>query len=263
MHPEETAQFWLTYSHDDLAERCASLHELRRRALEGKGEEEITIVRRTLAHIFIRGSGIEVGAGSRPFPIPSNSLCLYGDVRDRGQLERYFSTEAVTVSGRIDAQTLDGIPHDSLDFAISAHVIEHLYDPVRAIKETIRRLKAGGVFLLAVPEMTQTWDRRRPPTTFEHVMRDEQDGGEGTRLQAYMDHCRYVHPEMTGETFPENDIGRLAREGMANGVDVHVHAWPESGFFRMLDYVAKTMNCTVDARLSAVNENLYVLRRSP
>jgi hypothetical protein len=37
---------------------------------------------------------------------------------------------------------------------------------------------------------------------------------------------------------------------------LHVHAWPEAGFFETVDHVARAMDCQVDARLSAVNENL-------
>lgn len=112
---------------------------MRRESQEAKGAEEIEIVRRTLSHLFITGTGVEVGAGSRPFPIPDHASCFYGDVRDHSELEIYFGTEAVTVTGYIDAQTLDGIPNNSLDFIISAHVIEHLFDPLRALEESIRR----------------------------------------------------------------------------------------------------------------------------
>lgn len=258
---DESIAFWGQFTKADLAARCAALHEQRRSAAEARGAEEIAIVRRTVAQIFISGNGIELGAGSRVFPIPPHATCFYGDVRDRNQLEKYFSTEAVTVSDRIDAQTMLGIPDKSLDFVIQAHVIEHLYDPVRALKEAIRRLKPGGVFLLVAPEMTQTWDRRRPPTTLEHVLQDEKDGGEGTRLQAYIEHCLYVHPEITGETLPENQIDWRARDAMAKGMDLHVHAWHEAAFYELVEYIARLMHCKVEARLSAVNENLYALRR--
>lgn len=258
---DETIEFWAAFEKDRLAATCAALHQHRRQAAEAKGAEEIAIVRRTVAETFIFGNGIEVGAGSRPFPIPARASCFYGDVRDHAELTKYFSTELVTVSGRIDAQTLDGVQHDSLDFIISAHVIEHLYDPMRAMREAIRRLKPGGIFLLAVPEMTQTWDRRRPPTPLAHLIADEADGGEGTRLQAYIEHCKYVHPEMTGEELPDSEIERMARETMATGMDLHVHAWTEEEFFQAVRHIAATERCQIAARLSAVNENIYVLQR--
>jgi hypothetical protein len=48
----------------------------------------------------------------------------YGDMRDRDSLQSYFKTDRVYSGARIDAQTLAGIADASLDFVISAHVIE-------------------------------------------------------------------------------------------------------------------------------------------
>src|SRR6266478_1279476 len=127
-------------------------------------------------------------------------------MRDRASLESYFKTNAVQSGEPIDAQTLAGIADASLDFVISAHVIEHLRDPVGAIVSAIRVLKPGGVHVLAVPEMQATFDRNRPETTLEHVMADFRDGGEGTCRAAYEEHLRYVHPYLTGQEHPEAEI---------------------------------------------------------
>lgn len=116
--------------------------------------------------------------------------------------------------------------------------------------------------MLAVPEMTQTWDRGRPPASLQHLINDLADGGEGTRLQAYIEHCIYVHPEMTGETLAANEIESLASKTMANGMDLHVHAWREEDFWPVIQHVMDSCNCHLEARLSAVNENIYVLRRA-
>ncbi|WDY59859.1 methyltransferase domain-containing protein [Pseudomonas sp. PSKL.D1] len=261
MREEETAEFWGGFAKDDLMQRCASLHQMRREAQEAKGAEEIQVVRRTIAELFVSGKGIEVGAGSRPFPIPNHASCFYGDVRDRSELAKYFSTDQVTFTGHIDAQTLEGIPDGSLDFIISAHVIEHLFNPLGALHESIKRLRSGGVLVLVVPELTQNWDRRRPPTTLQHLIGDMADNGESTRLQAYIEHCRYVHPEMTGETIQESEIEHLARQTMAQGMDLHVHAWREEDFWQVIQHVISVEDCRVEARLSAVNENIYVLRK--
>ena len=258
--PEETAEYWHPYPHEDLALRVAVLHGQRRELQEAKAESEIQAVRRAISAAFVSGRGIEVGAGSRPFPIPDGARCFYGDVRDEGELATYFGTDSVSFTGKLDAQTLDGVPLASLDFAISAHVIEHLFDPLGSIRATIERLKPGGIFLLVVPELTSTWDRRRPPTTVEHMVADLRDGGEGTRLQAYLEHFQYVAPEL-GAAVPEDEIDRRARETMATGHDIHVHAWRAEDFRAMLDYAAPRFGFAIVAQVSSGNENLFVLRR--
>ncbi|MEW9535718.1 methyltransferase domain-containing protein [Agrobacterium radiobacter] len=261
MMDDEKAEYWLPFPHDDLALRCAVLHQQRRKLQDEKLEVEVLSARKALSEIFLKGKGIEVGAGSRPFPLPDGVECYYGDVLDSASLEKYFGTDKVVLDGVIDAQTMRGIPHDSLDFVISAHVIEHLHDPIGAIRATINVLKQGGVFLLVVPEMTKTWDRRRPPTTLDHLIKDSRDGGYSTHLEAAIEHARYVHPEITGKTIPEDEIISDAQNLIDSGMDMHMHAWRMVDFREMLDHIANDAKFAVEAALSRVNENAFVLRR--
>jgi SAM-dependent methyltransferase len=223
---------------------------------------QIHAARCEISSTFISGRGVEVGAGSRPFPIPDGVTCLYGDVRDKGGLETYFGTTEVSFSEHIDAQTMAGIPPGSLDFVISAHVIEHLFDPLGSLAATITTLKPGGVMLLVIPEMTKTWDCRRPPTTLAHVIADSRDGGEGTRLHAYLEHTRYVHPEITGTEIPEDLVEADARAIMAAGMDIHVHAWRARDARDMLEYASSMNGFAIVAARSVVNENIFVLRKN-
>lgn len=262
MYEDETIAFWENFPAADLAARCASLHAQRREMSQQTGFIEVQATRRAIAFGAIEGTGIEVGAGSRPFPIPSNVTCYYGDIRDKGELEKYFSTSDISLSGRIDAQSMDSVEKDSLDFVISAHVIEHLFDPIGAIENTISRLRQGGTFLLVVPEMTATFDRRRPPTSLPHLLTDWQDVGENSKLQAYEEHCRYVHPELTGETLSETEVRTTAEAAMARGEDIHVHAWRKQDFDEMLDHVSGIIGFSHHFSMSVQNENIYVLRRS-
>src|SRR5436189_131003 len=80
------------------------------------------------------------------------------------------------------------IDNDSLDFVISAHVIEHLRDPISSVVNAIRVLKVGGIHVLVVPDMRYTFDRNRPETTVEHVLTDFADGGVSTCRNAYEEH---------------------------------------------------------------------------
>jgi SAM-dependent methyltransferase len=259
---DESPTFWANFSKDDLVVRVAALHAQRRESAERLGAAEIHGARSAVAQIYLSGAGIEVGAGDRPFPLPEGAHCYYGDVRDRAELVTYFGNERILVTGHIDAQTMAGIVSDSLDFVISAHVIEHLYDPIGSIRATVKTLKPDGVFVVVVPEMRQTWDRMRPPTCLEHVLADSRDGGQSTRLQAYIEHVKYVHPTITGEHFPDDEIEVRARAAMEAGMDLHVHAWRACDFLEILEFVSESVGITLEARISVVNENIYVLRRS-
>lgn len=225
--------------------------------------DDIQRVRKTIATRFLKGNGLEVGAGARPFPIPEHVGIRYGDIRGRESLESYFKDSKIKSGAEIDAQTFAGLDADSLDFVISAHVIEHLRDPVGSIVQAIRVLKPGGVLVLVVPDLRWTFDRNRPETTVEHALRDHQDGGESTTRQGYEEHLRYVHPYLTGEDYPENEIQRQATECVKRWreLDVHFHAWTREGFEMLLSAVAKLAPFDLEVAESAVNENIFVLRK--
>src|ERR1051326_6736807 len=68
--------------------------------------ESVNLERRAVAERFLTGHGIEVGAGDRPFPVPSHVRVLYGDIRDAASVEDYFKTADVRAGSPIDAQNL-------------------------------------------------------------------------------------------------------------------------------------------------------------
>ena len=51
-----------------------------------------------------------------------------------------------------DAQDLVGVDDESYDFVYSSHIIEHLDDPARAIRNWWRVVKPGGHLILYLPE---------------------------------------------------------------------------------------------------------------
>src|ERR1700731_3855652 len=113
--------------------------------------EVVDSQRRAVAERFLTGEGLEVGAGDRPFPVPGHVRVFYGDIRDTASIQGYFNTLDVRSGSPIDAQTFAGIANDSFDFVISAHVIEHLRDPIASIVNAIRVLGPAGIHILVVP----------------------------------------------------------------------------------------------------------------
>src|SRR5471030_1231681 len=216
-------------------------------------QEHVQRARRAVASRFLKGNGLEVGAGSRPFPAPEHVRICYGDIRNRESLESYFKNSDVQTGVEIDAQTFAGLDTGSFDFVISAHVIEHLRDPVGSIVHAIRILKPGGILILAVPDLRHTFDCNRPETTVEHALTDHRDGGESTTRQAYEEHLRYVHPYLTSEHYPEDEIQRQAGESVKRWreLDIHFHAWTRAGFKMLLLAVAELAPFEIEAAESA------------
>ena len=225
-------------------------------------EAQIFATRRAVSHVFVKGSGVEIGAGARPWPLHDRAKCFYGDRLDIQGLTNYFKTSEVTVDGPIDAQTLEGVADNSLDFVLSAHVIEHLQDPIGSIMQSMRVLKIGGIAVLAVPEMTETFDQLRSPTPLAHLLQDAKDGGAATRTLAYEEHARFVHPYITGDTIPEPEIAERVAQVEAANMDIHFHAWTGDTFLEMLESI-KRRAFSIEAYIPVINENIFVLRKTP
>ena len=185
----------------------------------------------------------------------------HGDIRDEAALGKYFQTSLVRRDLVLDAQTFNSIPDESSDFLISAHVIEHLRDPLGSIVHGLRVLKTGAPYILVVPDMRRTFDRNRPETTVEHVLQDFQDGGEGSCYRAYEEHLRFVHPYLTGQYYDEAEIHWQASESSRRWreFDIHFHAWSRHGFEQLLAAATDFAGFKVAQVLSVANENIFVL----
>lgn len=75
-----------------------------------------------------------------------------------------------------EAASLDGIADETYDVLLSSHVIEHVANPFKALKEWNRVLKPNGWLVMVVPHRDGTGDRRRPVTTLEHIQEDFRRG---------------------------------------------------------------------------------------
>jgi SAM-dependent methyltransferase len=73
-----------------------------------------------------------------------------------------------------DAVSLSQISNETYDFLIASHVLEHIANPLKALKEWIRVCKVGGYLLLVVPHKDFTFDHKRPVTSLEHFIQDFQ-----------------------------------------------------------------------------------------
>ena len=85
-----------------------------------------------------------------------------------------------------DAVSLDVVDAAKYDFILSCHSVEHLANPLKAIKNWIEKLTSSGYLLLVVPHKDQTFDHKRPLTTLSHLVNDfknQQDEKDETHFE--------------------------------------------------------------------------------
>jgi SAM-dependent methyltransferase len=71
-----------------------------------------------------------------------------------------------------EATALDTVPAQRYDFVISSNCLEHVANPIKALREWMRVIVPGGHLLLVLPRKESNFDHRRPITAFEHLLED-------------------------------------------------------------------------------------------
>jgi SAM-dependent methyltransferase len=92
---------------------------------------------------------------------------------------RTFAYDARHAPGRqfvLEATDLAAIADGRYDFVLSSHTIEHVANPLRALREWVRTLKGGGLLVLVVPHHEGTFDHRRAVTPMAHLLDDDRRG---------------------------------------------------------------------------------------
>lgn len=125
-----------------------------------------------LAHKYLDGlKGIEIG-GSAHNPFHLNTINV--DFTD--DMETVFKKAEFELCGeklKVDV-VADGcdlpFEDESYDFVLSSHVIEHIFDPIGAMKEWLRVIKTGGYVFTICPRWQQVPGEVRPVTELKELI---------------------------------------------------------------------------------------------
>jgi len=75
-----------------------------------------------------------------------------------------------------EATNLECIKSGQYQFLLSSNCLEHVANPLKALREWRRVIEPGGYMLLVLPNKSANFDHRRPVTQFEHLLDDEAKG---------------------------------------------------------------------------------------
>ncbi len=136
---------------------------------------KVTYPESALAHHYLDGlRGIEIGAGIfNPFGLDTYNInCTLEDVTAFDY--KKYEMALMGKTAKVDLVALgDNLPFadGALDFVLSSHVIEHFYDPFKALQEWYRLIRPGGYIFLIAPHRERTIiDKERPRTTLTELI---------------------------------------------------------------------------------------------
>lgn len=137
---------------------------------------------------FLASNGLEIGGPSRIFR-RRGGLPVYAwagkidnvnfaagtaweaGLRDGGDF-RFDSAKPAGQQHLREAIDLHGLVDGGYDFVISSHCLEHVANPLAALREWHRVTRSGGHLVLVLPDPVHTFDHRRPLTTLAHLQSD-------------------------------------------------------------------------------------------
>ena len=131
--------------------------------------------------IFINKRGVEIGGPTKIFK-SNGSFPIYPLLKSLDNInfsnDNFWSTiqegnnyiyESGKIAGRqIIAEGMDlrAIQDNSYNLMLSSHVLEHIANPIKALKEWRRVIEDNGYLVIILPDMRYTYDRKRPLTKF-------------------------------------------------------------------------------------------------
>ena len=222
---------------------------MRRLARRFRSAPDFLARRGELAAHWLRGDGLEIGALHAPVPLPPGARARYVDRLPVEQLRAHYPELAarplVSVDVIDDGERLASIPDASQDFVVACHFLEHAQDPIGVIATQLRVLKPGSALFLAVPDRRRTFDRRRPPTSWEHAVRDHRDGP----AASYEEHLREWAELVCGFTGAAAEA--CAAQVRDTGYSIHFHAWDPT---ELAEFLARATALVGGARVAACED---------
>jgi predicted SAM-dependent methyltransferase len=213
----------------------------------------------------VRGEGLEIGALQDPMPLPTARKVRYVDIADTATLRRIHPRKArrhmVDVDIVDDGERLGTFGDASQDFVVANHFLEHCEDVIGTIRNLLRVVRPGGVVYLSVPDKRHTFDVGRAATTYEHHVRDHEDGPEASRHAHYEDVVRNAM-KVEDCAAVETAVADLEQRAFR----IHFHCWSQAEFLRLLvELQARAGFPRFDVAEFAANERemVVVLARLP
>lgn len=172
-----------------------------------------------LAHHYLDGlQGLEIG-GSYHNAFGLDTL----NVDPCPDMDTIYKQEEIDQCGKAMPVNIvapgDNIPvaDKSFDFVISSHVIEHFFDPVRALKEW-QRIAKRYIYVICPQRDALEYDRARPLTPLDEIMKRHSgeivctETGVGIHFtrwtsESFVEMCRHIGLNVAEVQDPDDKVG--------------------------------------------------------
>lgn len=148
---------------------------------------------------WLRGEGIEIGAGSTPINLYGHAERCFAD----SDTDLKFGGSQIDYVFMLDDPNLfSRVPRDGFDFAVASHVLEHVDSFLIGLQNLIRLVKPGGIVYAAVPSSEYDYDGIwMPYFDFQH------------HIDEFLDPLKYVrvHDDLVIDVYRRNAASGAGR----------------------------------------------------
>jgi SAM-dependent methyltransferase len=221
------------------------------------------IDRALIAAHYLRGHGLEIGALHRPLSLPPGILVDYLDAAPIEILRARFPDIADIRTPDIvdDGESLGKVADQRYDFIIANHFLEHTENPFATLGNFVRVLKPGGHIFMAVPDKRWTFDRDRPLTTLDHLIKDYREGPHSSRRAHYDEWLRII------DGFAGEKLAERTDAFIRDKVNIHFHVWTFREMTEMFCAARDVIGLPLEVKLAFADkpmlEVVWVLQVEP
>jgi glycosyltransferase involved in cell wall biosynthesis/predicted SAM-dependent methyltransferase len=222
-----------------------------------------------IANYYIKGEGVEIGALNAPIQVNTNHATVqYIDrIPVKTLLDHYVELEPNTITHPdivADAEDLSIIPDSSQDFIIANHLLEHLRNPIKALREFHRIAKKyNSVIFLALPNQKNksSFDKKRNVTDIEHIVNDyylKDSERETVDFEHFKEWAMSAGNMSNGE-----EILQEAKRLYEIDYSIHYHVFSKDSFLSLLDCMNKELYINFEILEKYFDEYEYVFVLKP
>jgi SAM-dependent methyltransferase len=114
---------------------------------------------------WLRGEGLEIGAGRNPTPLFGQTAITYCDI----DMDHNFGGSNSKVIISVDAKNFNPSFNQKFDFVVCSHVLEHADSFIRALENLLSIVRGGGIIYLVLPDIDFLHDKNWLPNfDFDH-----------------------------------------------------------------------------------------------
>ncbi len=156
-----------------------------------------------------------------------------------------------------EGANVENIPKHSYDFVLSCNNLEHIANPLKAVRNWIQLLKNEGAIVLVLPRKESNFDHRRQVTSFSHLL-DDYKNNIGENDLTHLDEIMELHDlsldPLAGspENFKQRSVDNFANRCL------HHHVFD----LALLQEICNYFNLRISVTTSLTADHLIVATKS-